>query len=247
MMTRLIVSLILIITSTPLLAATWYQVNIVVFENRSAVSGDEILTQPEGVQFVAPENAVDIDAIEESGDAQGFQRTTIIDQEFNNVVGSLKRSSGYKVLLVKSWRQPGLERESAIPVLIRGGDSFGNHSRVEGTVRLVLSRYLHLEADLWLGDYVQQMQMPDEWSDAANINAAAGTRPLPVAGDVNSIAPIDTYEPTRLFHLQESRRMRSKELHYIDHPMLGVVVKVIPLQDTPTPADTAANPTDDTE
>ena len=30
--------------------------------------------------------------------------------------------------------------------------------------------------------------------------------------------------------LQQSRRMRSKELHYIDHPSIGVLIKIIPTQ-----------------
>jgi hypothetical protein len=41
--------------------------------------------------------------------------------------------------------------------------------------------------------------------------------------------------------LQQSRRMRSKELHYIDHPSIGVLIKIIPTehpldkQETDTP------------
>ncbi|MAS25712.1 MAG: hypothetical protein CMH99_10195, partial [Oceanospirillaceae bacterium] len=27
------------------------------------------------------------------------------------------------------------------------------------------------------------------------------------------------------------RRMRSNELHYIDHPMLGIVIKITPIED----------------
>jgi len=29
--------------------------------------------------------------------------------------------------------------------------------------------------------------------------------------------------------LQQKRRMRSKEIHYIDHPMLGIIIKFTPL------------------
>ena len=222
---RLLASLFFVFVSSSLVAETWYQVNLVVFENRSVVSGDEVLNQPEGVQFIAPENVVDVDAIAESGNEQGFQRTTIIDQEFNNVVGSLQRSSGYRVLLVKSWRQPGLERGSAIPVLIKGGDSYGNHRRLEGTVRLVLSRYLHLETDLWLGDYVQEINTPQEWNETGETAA-----PLPVVDSASDTAESGPqYIPTHLVRMQESRRMRSKELHFIDHPMLGAVVKIIPV------------------
>lgn len=228
MMTRLLASLILVLTSAPVLAQNWYQVNLVVFENRSAITGDETLTQPDGVQFERPDIAVEIDSIPESGDENGFQRTTIIDQEFNSVVASLQRSSGYKVLMVKSWRQPGLERSKAIPVIIRGGDTFGQHSRVEGSVRLVLSRYLHLETDLWLGDYTQQLATPQEWTEEPGETAT--TTSLIPAEEPETATPAILFEPTRLIRMQESRRMRSKELHYLDHPMLGVVAKVIPLQ-----------------
>jgi hypothetical protein len=33
--------------------------------------------------------------------------------------------------------------------------------------------------------------------------------------------------------LQQRRRMRSGELHYIDHPLLGVVVRIRPLEFSP--------------
>lgn len=224
MMIRLLLCLCFAFAPTNLLAQNWYQVNIVVFENRQGVAAGEILSQPEGVRFEAPANAVDLDTLDENGDAEGFQRTTIIDQEFNGVVASLQRSPSYKVLLAKSWRQPGLARNKALPVLIRGGDAFGQHHRLEGSVRLVLSRYLHLEADLWLGDFVQTDTPTGERLESVVI-LADGTRvvePTPA-----------WFEPIRLIRMQESRRMRSKELHYLDHPSLGVIAKVIPLQGKP--------------
>ncbi len=33
-----------------------------------------------------------------------------------------------------------------------------------------------------------------------------------------------------VFRMQEHRRMKSKELHYIDHPMLGAFVRITPVQ-----------------
>lgn len=229
MMIRLFACLLFAISSTPLLAQSWYQVNIVVFENRAATDGGEVLQQPDGAQFSKPDNAVDIDAIAEGGDENGFQRTTIVDNEFSGVVASLQRSSSYKVLLVKSWRQPGLERNAAIPVVVRGGETYGPHTRLEGTIRLVLSRYLHLETDLWLGDYALEQPL-------TSAEASLEAKPNPhVGGDVTPEGTADPvaepfYVPLEQVRLQESRRMRSKELHYIDHPRLGVIAKIIPLQ-----------------
>lgn len=215
MMMRLILCLCLFLAPSTLLARSWYQVNLVVFEHRQGASGNEILDQPLDLRFEAPANAVVIDAIEEGGNSQGFQRTSILDQEFNGVVASLQRSSAYNVLLVKSWQQPGLERNNAVPVVLQGGRNYGRHHQLEGTVKLVLSRYLHLETDLWLGNYRQIID--------------TSAPPEPRENDDIVWAAVEPWEPTRLVRMQDNRRMRSKELHYLDHPLIGVIVKVIPL------------------
>jgi hypothetical protein len=31
--------------------------------------------------------------------------------------------------------------------------------------------------------------------------------------------------------MQQKRKMRSKEVHYLDHPLLGVVIKLMPLDE----------------
>ncbi|MCK4708648.1 MAG: hypothetical protein KAU21_08530 [Gammaproteobacteria bacterium] len=36
--------------------------------------------------------------------------------------------------------------------------------------------------------------------------------------------------PLASFRLQDHRRMRSKELHYIDHPLFGIIVKAMPYE-----------------
>ena len=45
----------------------------------------------------------------------------------------------------------------------------------------------------------------------------------------------------RLFRLTESRRMRSRELHYLDHPLFGALVEAWPLE-LPAAAAPAAAP-----
>jgi hypothetical protein len=44
--------------------------------------------------------------------------------------------------------------------------------------------------------------------------------------------------------MQQSRRMRSEEVHYLDHPLLGVVVKLTPLE--PERLDLFFEPIDET-
>lgn len=43
------------------------------------------------------------------------------------------------------------------------------------------------------------------------------------------IAAADTAEPTAFWRLAQSRRMRSGQTHYLDHPVLGVIVRIDPV------------------
>ena len=56
----------------------------------------------------------------------------------------------------------------------------------------------------------------------------------------------ETLEPIYPFRhavrLHQTRRMRSGEVHYIDHPMLGVIVKITPLPDPRSQAKPQAKP-----
>jgi hypothetical protein len=52
--------------------------------------------------------------------------------------------------------------------------------------------------------------------------------------DPNDIGLEDTgptYPWRHAVLMQQSRRMRSNELHYLDHPLLGIVVKLTPLDE----------------
>jgi len=70
--------------------------------------------------------------------------------------------------------------------------------RVEGTVRVAVERYLHLYLDLKLVD------------TTLTLNADFSDYDLPE------------------FRLNQHRRMRSKELHYFDHPKFGVIALITP-------------------
>jgi len=157
MMTRLLAFLLLLIVAPAYAADSWYQVNLVVFENRNTITGDEKFDANGAQPQPFPANMVDLSENNTAAPNAllGFRDLPVTDDQFKSAVNILQRSSAYKVLTVMSWRQPALDQDKAIPVLIQAGDKFGNHYRVEGIVTLVVSRYLHLDTDLWWGDYVQ--------------------------------------------------------------------------------------------
>lgn len=162
----------------------------------------------------------------------------------------LQRSKGRRVLFHASWYQPLRSRDDTAPLLIEGSLRQGDYPALQGTIRLYVSRYVHLETDLWLnteGDYLPegwkmpnpplapepqaqdssffQVRLPPDWLYrpylSNPIENIYGERSLP------------EYRWRHAVALQQKRRMRSGELHYIDHPLLGLLIKVTPYEFEP--------------
>jgi hypothetical protein len=141
----------------------------------------------------------------------------------------LQKSPDYEVIEHIAWRQPGLGENAAKAVHIHGGSEYSRSfamptqvykspslytgtsgsmtlEQLDGTVKVVLGQYLHLYTDLVLRKPVYT-QTFDENQQPRSINAL--------------------YQ----FRIQDHRLMRSRELHYIDHPLLGILVQITPVQE----------------
>ena len=139
-----------------------------------------------------------------------------------NEVQRLQRSRNYRVLWRGHWLQPVPTRDAPLPLLLQVDELAGGRYRLEGSLGLTVSRYLHLQAKLWYHDPAfgrPPMAMSAEVSE-------------PVPGQeasTNSLAAIAITEPQYML-LNASRRMRSGYLHYLDHPKLGLLVRVDPVE-----------------
>ncbi len=175
----------------------------------------------------------------------------------------MKRTGRYAVLFHETWVQPvGPESRSVPIVLDHSGDDL-QWPRLQGTITLFLSRYLHLQTNLWLnteGEYLPgtwHMPAPPfgppslivEEEERVDIDAAIGQMPaqedqqgpataannseMP-AGEVGialeeEMGPVYPYRHAVLF--EQTRRMRSNEVHYIDHPLMGAIITFTPVTD----------------
>ena len=171
------------------------------------------------------------------------------------------RSAGYDILLHSSWLQPVVAQDNARPIILdRSGDpDVTAWPSLQGTITLHLSRYLHLRTRLWLntrGDYLHpEWRMPEPPRSPSSVEFTiptlegrqwlAGTRDQPgievTRPDASVQLPpeseamengIDSGYPWgHAILLEQSRRMRSGELHYLDHPVLGVLIKLTPMEE----------------
>jgi len=109
---------------------------------------------------------------------------------------------------------------------------------LDGTVRVHRARYLHVEADLL---YYRPSDGPGQGNAAGAPQTSIDSDSAPLADSpdtafIEQLLAEDEAVP-RLFRLTEQRRMRSNELHYLDHPMFGVLVEAWPLELPEAPAD----------
>ncbi|MGD8640539.1 MAG: CsiV family protein [Gammaproteobacteria bacterium] len=100
-----------------------------------------------------------------------------------------------------------------------------------GTLKLGVSRYLHIEVDLkYRKTVIKEEIVPiDPGPTYTEGNSFQRTLALAQAENQNETR-IRKREALQTFQLYASRRMRSRELHFIDHPVLGVIVRVIPYE-----------------
>ena len=123
---------------------------------------------------------------------------------------TLRRRDAYEPLLYLAWAQPGYDADAApvLPVDVFGGAGPG----LDGEVSMYRSRYLHLRLDLILQ------------SDQTSAAASAAATPY----------ILETELPR--FEMAQKRRMRSNEIHYFDHPRIGALAVIRPLDEAPAVA-----------
>lgn len=148
----------------------------------------------------------------------------------------------------KAWIEPIQEQENAIAhpinIEIPAEDEDDFAINLSGSFSLYLSRYLHLNTDFVMqhNKVIDEEVIEFEGFEPESLNDTVNTlikekKDLSLSDTAETeLSAIDTepdhrLQPIRAAQIQLKRRMRSKELHYIDHPMLGVIVKVTPVLD----------------
>lgn len=129
---------------------------------------------------------------------QAFSPLAINQQQLHGVYKRLTQLNAYTPLHHGGWIQPLDESSPKLGVQIR--QQLG-HNRLEGSITFHRGNYLHLDIDLQLSDSSQVSTLQH---DSAYPALTTATR----------------------YRLFESRRIKSSESNYFDHPRLGVIAIV---------------------
>ncbi|MDZ7753915.1 MAG: CsiV family protein [Gammaproteobacteria bacterium] len=197
-------------------AIPWFTVEVVVFAHKGTAGlGEEIWPEAPGrpdltaAVPLTPDGMPLVDTA--AGKMSPLLPATAGGRQLTGIVRALRRSSTYEPLVHMAWRQAGRDERHATSILVRVGPP-NEAPLLEGTLRVHLSRYLHLRADLVYARDIPPGR-PDE----------TGPVDTPAAADGGAAAPRPA---NAVFRLSQSRRMRSGEIHYVDHPVFGLIAEI---------------------
>ncbi|MGH1462663.1 MAG: CsiV family protein [Neptuniibacter sp.] len=221
--------------TTQVHAEDWFTVEVIIFANNGSENLDdeywqEINAIPERASItLAPPAAND-------EELNAFQQLPGNLLSLHQEISRLVRSSKYRVLYHKGWMQPVSETQNPKPVRIQGGNILDNGMfELDGYIAVGRGRYLHFRPDLYFSrtltadesQFLKKKQPSTEPSPLEN----EATIPNAASNATLAMQPIELFIPDTLtVNLKQARRMRSKELHFIDHPLFGVLVEIKPVK-----------------
>lgn len=154
----------------------------------------------------------------------------------NNSTARLENSGKYRVLMRTGWIQDFPQNYNGAPLAIELGDylSAAGHRAIEGTIEINRRRFLLVTVNLnhWReADGASRPAQSFSASGESDSEARSDNRAGPDA-PINANFGDESYDRAGkelITWIRETRRMRSKEIHFVDSPTIGVLLYFQPL------------------
>ncbi len=124
----------------------------------------------------------------------------------NTEASKLVPRKGYHILIHQSWVQQGLPPQEAQPIYFENDPKSEYSSALTGTVKLYKTRYAHIETHFNL-----ERLIPSRIREKFALHEDLTEDLLP-----------DYWT----FKLKQARKIKPGQLHYIDHPIFGILVQI---------------------
>lgn len=246
----------------------WYQVEMIVLARKDDTGQEH---WPSNIKLRYPGDWVELkdpnvapNGIDNSGTDSAATSTIDLTKEafyllpaserhLNAQAQKLQRSPRFEVLFHNAWRQIITNKKASKAIIINGGQTFGQHQTLEGSIRLSVATYLELQTNLWFSQFDvnvgQEVTQPWPEIPMRPNYASTTTKNLSLDSDLEldqalanenaqwsnggfdpnaPAAEAENFVTKKIILLQQERDMRSSEVHYIDHPALNVIIQVTP-------------------
>ena len=214
-----------------------YDVEIIIFEdaharylNSQTWNQKEEPLEPAAEAIETPEDLDKLSLNEINATSYSTIKPKILNKEYQRI----NASKEYDILFYGSWRQTGLDDTKAFEININDLENthaVTSKNTLTGNFTLVLARYLHIYAEL---DYQRESQATELLAGSTDTSASDITETINQDETLQVKMPAGTAMEAQAknnsFPINIHRRMRSKELHYIDHPLIGVLIQINPVK-----------------
>jgi hypothetical protein len=236
----------------------FYDVEVVIFKNDKG---------PKGKEYILPESSprvegkiLDLSSPQsiEAAKEDSYEIIPTDKMRLTEAVLSIIKSDRYSLLAHVAWRQPGVEKDKALPIWIKGGRVFGKEfisidNQIDSEL---LAKTEYLSAQNASSPSTNASSNNQNYTSGSNLYELEGTitiglsRYLHTYADLVLRKPRLTIDPTvevstldqlvlenlpdtRILNnhsLRERRRMRSKKLHYLDNPEFSMLIVITPYE-----------------
>jgi len=174
----------------------------------------------DALEFLLAEEPEEEQILEELPSHILHTRLEVLDPEehaMKDIYEKLVALDAYKPLMRAAWTQATYEKDQTLPIRLR---RLGNSPlRLDGSMTLYLSRYLHLVVDLTLESKDERSGSGQQYNDDVRYYGDRRSSRHYGYGYEQETTPIR-------YSISEDRIFRNGELRLYDHPRFGVLARI---------------------
>ncbi|UTT84439.1 peptidoglycan binding protein CsiV [Vibrio pelagius] len=247
-----LIPLLLLLVSMPSLAQRQFDIEVIIFKR--AVDAEQVNESwPNSLPEISLERAGSFQNSQFRA-KKGVQMLPYSEYELNGEKEKLRKHAGFEVLMHTAWRQ-GDEGRNAAPVFhIQAGKDYSQSFNADGSeksavvttseesikeetidkplyeldgkLQIYVQHYLYAETTLDLkAPSVREVTLQEQQIELDS--PVSGGDSTTQVGNLTEISPtVKVEEFLKSYRMDQKRRMRSTETHYLDHPLLGMIIQV---------------------
>ncbi|KLN66412.1 MULTISPECIES: peptidoglycan binding protein CsiV [Vibrio] len=248
-----LIPLLLMLVAMPSMAQRQFDIEVIIFKR--AVDAEQTAESwPEKVTKIDLERAASFGDVSYRN-KKGVKMLPASEYALNDEVKKLNQHAGFKVLMHKAWRQGDQGRFGAPIFHVQAGRDYSgqfnpdgsmieaNQSQVlegiteesipkslyqlDGKLQIYVEHYLYADVELDLKtpsvkDVTLEQHQPEVFSSEPSSDSQ-----VVQVGLMEDVTPtVHKVEFLKSYRFDQKRRMRSTETHFLDHPLMGVIIQV---------------------
>lgn len=235
-----LIPLLLLLVSMPSLAQRQVDIEVIIFKR--AVNAEKTNESwPDTLPQVSFDNTGSLNDANYRAN-KGVSLLPASSYRLNSQEQRLRNHAGYQVLMHTAWRQGDRGKGSAPIFHIRAGKDYSGQFNpdgsqkgpmdisdqpvyeLDGKLQVYVQHYLYAETTLDLKKpVVRKVTVKETDAQDAAVDSDATTQ----LGNLDAVATTRVEENVlKSYQMDQKRRMRSGETHYLDHPLMGMIIQV---------------------